>query len=121
MRKLLFAAMAVVMVMGISRTGHSSTTAMQFLKICESPIREESSLCDSFLAGFNAGVYTTNQLSKYNMENCLPENFSSEQLKRMFIKSTKEKPEKLHYNMVDFLLKETLRSYIHHKTSNCSD
>ena len=94
MRKLLLATMAVVMVMGISRTASAEAlTANTLLSLCES---KENTGCLYFLAGVSLGIQTANLARDAGTRFCLPKTLSASQLQRMFIKSANERPEMLH-------------------------
>tara|TARA_Y100001938_G_scaffold98467_1_gene134741 strand:+ start:784 stop:1152 length:369 start_codon:yes stop_codon:yes gene_type:complete len=95
MRKFLLAAMAVVMVMGTSRTAEA-LTANTLLRICESKDSKENAQCVLFLAGVSLGIQTANLARDAGTRFCLPKTLSASQLQRMFIKSANERPEMLH-------------------------
>ena len=95
MRKFLLAAMAIVMVMGISRTAEA-LTANTLLSMCESKESKENTQCLYFLGGVILGITTANLARDAGARFCLPKTISGLQLQRMFIKTAKEKPEMLH-------------------------
>ncbi len=106
MRKFLLAAMAVVMVMGISRTAEA-VTANQLLDWCNANSESLKSLCIGFTSGFTLGVSIANQGQKQGAKICFPEGFAGSQLRKMFVKSAEENPEKLHLSIETFLFTVT--------------
>jgi len=110
MRKLLLATMAVVMVMGISRTAEAMT-ANQLLELCESP-REEVLGCMGYMLGFLQGVTAANAARDLQNEQvCFPGKLTVPQLQKMFVKSTNENPEHLHREAGEFLYALTARPF----------
>ena len=107
MRKFLLAAMAIVMVMGISRTAEA-LTANTLLSLCES---KENTGCLYFLAGVSLGIQTANLARDAGTRFCLPKRFTSGQLRRMFIKSASERPEMLHQEAMTFIGIVTLNPF----------
>ena len=106
-------AMAVVMVMGISRTGHSTPktiTANQVLGWCESG-NDEIASCMGFLAGFLQGVAVANAGWKLGNQICFPENVTTMQLFKMFVKSANENPEQLHLPVNAFIYTVTVKPF----------
>ncbi len=110
MRKLLFAAMAVVMVMGISRTTTATATATadamtasRLLEMCESKLKARDMMCWAYLAGFLQGLSTANSGLHLGKQVCWPKNFNALQLRKMFVKSANERPDALHIPAGHFL------------------
>ena len=103
MRKFLLVAMAVVMVMGISRTAEAVVTTNKMLGYCESENTSERIMCMGYLAGFLQGIDVGSKVRKLGAQLCLPRNFSADQLHKMFVKKTNEMPEKLHLPAAEFL------------------
>lgn len=114
MRKFLLAAMAIVMVMGISRTGHTTPsviTANQVLGWCESN-NEERVSCMGYLLGFLQGVQVANVGWKAGHQLCWPKSVTAGQLFRMFVKSANENPEKLHLDANGFIYAVTAKTFL---------
>lgn len=113
MRKFLLAAMAVVMVMGISRTGHStpkSYTANEVLGWCESTDGNVV-YCMGYLFGFLQGVQIANEGRKLGKQLCWPKNVTTGQLFKMFVKSANENPEQLHLPVNAFIFAVTAKPF----------
>ena len=109
MRKLLLATMAVVMVMGISRTATAEVlTTNRLLSLCES---KDNTGCLYFLAGVSLGIQTANLARDAGTRFCLPKTFTSGQLRKMFIKSANERPEMLHEEAMTFIGIVTLNPF----------
>jgi hypothetical protein len=105
--------MAVVMVMGISRTGHSTPkifTANEVLGWCESN-NEERVGCVYYLLGFLQGVHIANEGRKMGQQLCWPKSVTAGQLFRMFVKSANENPEKLHLDANSFIFAVTAKPF----------
>ena len=111
MRKFLLVAMAVVMVMGISRPGKAYTTN-EFLELCESEYPTRKTMCLGYLMGFVQGIETGNIGWTLGKQLCFPRAVSTGQLLRMFVKSANENPEELHVALPTFLYTVTARSFV---------
>ena len=111
MRKFLLAAMAVVMVMGISRTDSAEPlTTNRLLEICETEAAEM--MCGGYMAGFFQGVTAANRgASLADRKVCWPKGFNARQLLKMFVKSANEAPELLHLPASNFLFLRTAKPF----------
>lgn len=114
MRKFLLAAMAVVMVMGISRTATAAEvlTANRLLKMCESPVGEGLVNCQAYITGFLQGVGIANVIREIGMQICFPREMQGDQLLKMFVKSANENPEALHFEANQFLWLKTAKPFV---------
>ena len=117
MRKLLFAAMAVVMVMGISRTTTATDTAdamtaSRLLQMCESKLKARDMMCSAYMGGFVQGLTIANSGLHLGKQVCWPKNFNALQLRKMFVKSANESPENLDIAATHFLFLRTSQPFL---------
>lgn len=112
MRNFLLATMAVVMVMGISRTATAEVlTANKLLEICEAETQGNSMMCSGYMAGFLQGVDAANVGWEEGQQICWPENLTVSQLRKMFNKTANDKPEDLHAPASGFLYVVTAKPF----------
>ena len=111
MRKFLLVAMAIVMVMGISRTATAEVlTTNRLLEICET--EATAMMCSYYMAGFFQGVTAANRGSSIaDRKVCWPKGFNALQLRKMFVKSANENPELLHLGASNFLFLRTAEPF----------
>jgi hypothetical protein len=123
MRNFLLAAMAVVMVMGISRTATAGElTTNQLLEICELGKQDSDMFCQGYMAGFLQGVQATNIGWENGTKICWPKNITVGQLRKMFNKTANDKPEDLHAPASGFLSWVTAKPFLRSTdTGRCPD